>query len=48
MTEILPWLNLLLVPTVRLLWTISHQLTEVRAVQASHAHRLDNLERKPA
>lgn len=37
-TELLPWLNLLLVPTVRMLWTISNEIS-------AHRERLNALER---
>ncbi|MFN3812165.1 MAG: hypothetical protein ACK4S6_16290 [Roseateles asaccharophilus] len=44
----LAWLNLLLVPTVGLLWKVSAQLATLTAVQEQHERRITNLERKPA
>ncbi|MDN3921500.1 hypothetical protein [Roseateles violae] len=44
----LAWLNLLLVPSVALLWRISGQLATLTAVQAQHGERITTLERKRA
>ncbi len=44
----LTWLNLLLVPTVGLLWKVSGQLATLTAVQEQHERRISTLERKPA
>lgn len=44
--EAFGWLNLLLVPTVGLLWRISGQLAGVQGVQLQHEIRISNLERK--
>lgn len=44
----LAWLNLLLLPTVGLLWRISAQLATNSATQAQHEIRITNLERKTA
>jgi len=48
MADVLQLLNLLLVPTVGLLWRVSGQLAHVAAVQGQHEQRIQNLERKPA
>lgn len=44
MTEILPWLNLLLVPAVGLLVTINSRLARLEATQQHHAGRLRKLD----
>jgi len=46
--EAFSWLNLLLVPTVGLLWRISAQLASVQGIQQQHEIRITNLERKLA
>ncbi|WP_416762733.1 hypothetical protein ACNI65_10015 [Roseateles sp. So40a] len=46
--EAFSWLNLLLVPTVGLLWRISAQLATLQSVQQHHEIRITNLERKLA
>lgn len=48
MSDALSWLNLLLVPVVGLLMGIKADVAALRATQAEHQRRLDNLERKPA
>ena len=48
MPDLLQMLNLLLVPTVGLLWRVSGQLATVAAIQTQHETRLQNLERKAA
>lgn len=45
-TELLPWLNLTMVPAVGLLLKISHQLATLTAVQREHERRLTAIERK--
>ncbi len=45
MAELLPWLQLLLVPVVGLLMGIKSELASISATQASHADRLQRLER---
>ena len=47
-TELLPWLNVLLLPATGLLLRVSGQLATLEAIQREHARRLDNLERQPA
>jgi hypothetical protein len=44
MSEVLPWLNLLLLPAVGLLMRVSAQLATLAARQEDHARRLDRLE----
>lgn len=44
MSEVLPWLNLLLLPAMGLLVRVSSQLATLTAVQAEHQRRLDRLE----
>lgn len=44
MSELLPWLNLLLMPALGMLWRISTQLATLQAVQGEHSRRLDRLE----
>lgn len=44
MSEILPWLNLLLVPVVGLLIGIKADLASLKATQAHHAGRLEKLD----
>ena len=46
--EAFNWLNLLLVPTVGLLWRISGQLASLQGVQLQHEIRITTLERKLA
>lgn len=46
--EAFSWLNLLLVPTVGLLWRISAQLAAMHGIQQQHEIRITNLERKLA
>ena len=48
MIDLLPWLNLLLVPTFGLVWKISHALATLEAVQREHERRLDFIERRVA
>jgi hypothetical protein len=47
-TEILPWVNLLLVPAVVLLGKITNQLATLTAVQREHDRRLTRLEERAA
>lgn len=44
MTDVLPWLNLLLLPCAGLLARISAQLAALEATQKEHARRLDRFE----
>lgn len=44
MAELLPWLNLLLVPAVGLLVTINSRLARLEATQQHHAKRLQRLD----
>ena len=44
MEEILPWLNLLLVPVVGLLIQINSRLARLEATQQHHAKRLQRLD----
>jgi len=46
--DMLPWLNLLLLPACGLLVTITKQLATLTAIQGEHGRRLDNLERARA
>lgn len=48
MNEILPWLNLLLVPSVGLLLRITQQLATLESTQRDHARRLEWLEKRVA
>lgn len=48
MNDALQWLQLLLIPTVGLLWRLSTQLATVVAVQGEHGRRLEILERRHA
>ena len=43
-TELLPWFNLLLVPTVGLLGSINTRLATIEAIQRNHAGRLEKLD----
>ena len=43
-TELLPWLNLLLVPAVGLLGSINSRLATIEATQRGHAGRLEALD----
>lgn len=43
-TDLLPWLNLLMVPAVGMLTKISAQLARLEAVQSEHARRLDRID----
>lgn len=43
--ELLPWLQLLLVPMLPLLVSIKADLAALRATQQAHHHRLTQLER---
>lgn len=45
MAELLPWLNLLLVPVLGLVWRISAQLARLEAVQQGQAQQLERHER---
>lgn len=44
MSEILPWLNLLLVPAVGLLMQINSRLARLESTQEHHAARLEQLD----
>ncbi len=44
MAEVLPWLNLLLVPMVGLLIQINSRLARLEATQQHHAKRLQRLD----
>lgn len=44
MSEILPWLNLLLVPMVGLLLQINSRLARLEAIQEHHGARLEQLD----
>lgn len=44
MAELLPWLNLLLVPVVGLLMQINSRLARLEATQDHHAKRLQRLD----
>lgn len=44
MAELLPWLNLLLLPCVGLLMQISSRLAKLEATQDHHAGRLQKLD----
>lgn len=44
MSEILPWLNVLLIPAVGLLVTINSRLARLEAVQDHHAARLEQID----
>lgn len=46
--ELLPWLQLLMVPVLTLLVGIKADLAALRATQQAHDHRLTQLERHPA
>jgi len=48
MAELLPWLQLLLVPMVALLGGIRSDIAALRATQDSHGERIRNLERSRA
>jgi hypothetical protein len=45
--DLLPWLNLLLVPCASLLVSINSRLAALQAVQASHAEQLQGLRTMP-
>lgn len=42
--ELLPWLNLLLIPAVGLMLRVSNALTRLDTLQREHARRLDRIE----
>lgn len=42
--ELLPWLNLLLVPSLGLLQSINTRLARLEVTQANHAARLEQLD----
>ena len=42
--DLLPWLNLLLVPAVGLLLSINSRLARLEATQAHHGNRLERLD----
>lgn len=44
LTELLPWLNLLLVPILGLAFSINSRLAILETTQASHAARLERLD----
>lgn len=44
MTELLPWLNLLLLPAVGMLWRISAKFARIEARQEHHAETLQRLD----
>lgn len=44
MSEILPWLNLLLVPMVGLLMQINSRLARLEAITEIHSRRLERLD----
>ena len=46
MEHLIPAMQLLLIPTVGLLWRISGQLSELAAKTEAHAGRLDRLENR--
>ena len=46
--EVLPWVNLLLVPAIGMLMRIQTALATIQAVQDEHKRRLDRLEKAPA
>lgn len=46
-SDLLPWLNLLLLPSVGLLVSISRQLASLAATQAAHAEQLSTLRSLP-
>lgn len=43
-TDLLPWLNLLLLPAMGLLRSIDSRLARLEAIQETHGERLDRLE----
>lgn len=44
MAEVLPWLNLLLIPACLGIASISSQLATLKATQTSHGARLERLD----
>lgn len=44
MTELLPWLNLLLLPTIALLLDIKGRISTLEATQKHHAARLRKID----
>lgn len=44
LTELLPWLNVLLVPALHYLQSINTKLASFEATQKSHAGRLEKLD----
>lgn len=44
MADVLPWLNLLLIPVAAMMVNVSHALGSMSATQAAHDRRLEMLE----
>lgn len=44
LTEFLPWINLLLVPTCSMVFTINSRLARIEEIQKHHSARLEKLD----